>query len=101
MNTIGLTVEALQNALAARETTATEVCTAVLDRIEALNPELNAFITITRDRALAQAAQVDADLAAGKPFQALTGVPIAVKDNQCLKGVRTTCASKILGNFQP
>lgn len=101
MNTIGLTVEALQKALAARETTATEVCTAVLDRIEALNPELNAFITITRDRALARAAQVDADLAAGKPFQPLTGVPIAVKDNQCLKGVRTTCASKILGNFQP
>ncbi|MBX7221662.1 MAG: Asp-tRNA(Asn)/Glu-tRNA(Gln) amidotransferase subunit GatA [Blastocatellia bacterium] len=101
MDITGLTVDALHAAYAARETTATEVCTAVLDRIEAENPQLNAFITVTRESALAQAARVDEALAAGESLKPLAGVPVALKDNQCLKGVLTTCASKILGNFVP
>ncbi len=101
MNIAGLTTDTLHAALAARETTIAETCAAVLDRIEAENPTLNAYITVTRDYAMARAEQLDAKLAAGEPLGPLTGVPVAVKDNQCVTGLRTTCASKILGNFVP
>lgn len=99
MNLTELTIDSLHAALAAREVTAVDVCTATLNRIEAENPRLNAFITVTAERALERAAAVDAKIAAGEPLAPLAGVPVAVKDNQNVMGVRTTCASKILGNF--
>ncbi|MDO5727508.1 MAG: Asp-tRNA(Asn)/Glu-tRNA(Gln) amidotransferase subunit GatA [Bowdeniella nasicola] len=95
------TLTALELADAMREgrTTSVEVTTACLDRIDALNDRLNAFLAIDRDGALATAAKVDADRAAGKDLHPLAGVPIALKDNMVTRDMPTTCASKILGDW--
>ncbi|MCF6217526.1 MAG: Asp-tRNA(Asn)/Glu-tRNA(Gln) amidotransferase subunit GatA [Gammaproteobacteria bacterium] len=69
-----------------------------LDRIQQHDGDLNSFITVTPERALAQAASADALLAAGKG-EALTGIPLAQKDIFCTDGVRTSCGSKMLDNF--
>ncbi|MBS1819964.1 MAG: Asp-tRNA(Asn)/Glu-tRNA(Gln) amidotransferase subunit GatA [Acidobacteria bacterium] len=78
---------------------AVEVCTEALARIEAHNPQLNAFNTVTRDEALAQARAVDAR--ADRRSLPLAGVPVAVKDNLCTRGIRTTASSRILERFVP
>jgi aspartyl-tRNA(Asn)/glutamyl-tRNA(Gln) amidotransferase subunit A len=70
-------------------------------RIAARNGELNAYLTLSEERAYAQADKIDAAVAAGKPLPALAGVPIAVKDVISTRGVRTTCGSKILNNYVP
>ena len=88
----------LAAALGARKISSVELTTLFLDRIDALNPTLNAFITVDRDGALAAARAADARLAAGTAGP-LTGIPIAHKDVFCTEGVRTTCASKMLENF--
>lgn len=101
MDIIGLTIDKLHKALAERKTTVTEVCRATLERIDRLNPQLNAFITVTDRTALERAAALDAQLSNGAPLKALMGVPIAIKDNICTLGIRTTCGSKILDNYIP
>ncbi len=88
----------LLGGLEAGDFTSVELTTALLDRIAAEDDKLNAMITITRDAALAAAAQADADRAAGNAGP-LCGVPIIHKDIFCTRGVRTTCGSKMLGNF--
>ena len=88
----------LAAALGARKISSVELTTLFLDRIDALNPTLNAFITVDHDGALAAARAADARLAAGTAGP-LTGIPIAHKDVFCTEGVRTTCASKMLDNF--
>jgi len=97
---IGLTIAQAARALAAREFSATELTQAHLAAIEALNPRLNAFITVTPELALDQAKAADASLAAGAAG-ALTGIPLAIKDLFCTEGVRTTAASRILQPFIP
>ena len=84
--------------LRARRFSSVELAQAFLGRIEASQPTLNAFISVTREQALADAAAADRTLAAGGGG-ALTGVPIAHKDLFCTQGVRTTCGSRMLGNF--
>ncbi len=101
MDIVGLTVERLHSALKARETSVEAVCAATLDRIDKLNPQLNAFLTVTREAALTRARALDARLADGEPMTDLFGVPIAIKDNICVRGVRATCGSRILENFIP
>jgi len=66
-----------------------------------LEPKLHSFLHITADRALEQAKQVDAKIAAGEPIGLLAGIPIGIKDNLCTKGIPTTCGSRILENFVP
>ncbi|HNA66772.1 MAG TPA: Asp-tRNA(Asn)/Glu-tRNA(Gln) amidotransferase subunit GatA [Rhodocyclaceae bacterium] len=85
-------------ALRARRVSAVELATDSLSRIDALNPRLNAFITVDRHGALAAAQAADARLAAGDAGP-LTGIPLAHKDVFCTEGVLTTCASKMLANF--
>lgn len=92
------TIAELSAALAAGEFSAVELTQALLDRIGALNPALNAFITVTAEQALAQAREADAKRAAGEAGP-LTGIPIAHKDLFCTAGVRTSCGSKMLDNF--
>ncbi|HTU68062.1 MAG TPA: Asp-tRNA(Asn)/Glu-tRNA(Gln) amidotransferase subunit GatA [Steroidobacteraceae bacterium] len=92
------TLAELAKKLRAKEFSATELTGALLDRIDASQPTLNAFITVTRDSALAQARQADAALAAGKAGP-LTGLPLAHKDIFCTQGVKTSCGSKMLDNF--
>ncbi|QWW19128.1 Asp-tRNA(Asn)/Glu-tRNA(Gln) amidotransferase subunit GatA [Schaalia sp. 19OD2882] len=91
----------LAAALRAGEITAVELTTACLDRIEALNPRVNAFLHIDREGALATAAEVDRRRGAGEELHPLAGVPIALKDNMVTRGMPTTCASKILEGWLP
>jgi len=95
-----LTIAAARAGLRARDFTAEELCLAHLDAIEALNPRLNAFITVSHSQALAQAQAADAAYAAGTAGP-LAGVPLAIKDLFCTAGIRTTAASRILGPFVP
>jgi aspartyl-tRNA(Asn)/glutamyl-tRNA(Gln) amidotransferase subunit A len=78
-----------------------EVTRAYLERIDALDGTVRAYITTTPERALAAAAASEARWRAGAPRGALDGVPVAVKDLLCTKGVRTTCASRILEQYVP
>ncbi len=88
----------LSAAMAAKQVSAVELATLFLDRIERLNPTLNAFITTDRDRTLAMARAADERRAKGEAG-ALLGVPLAHKDIFCTEGWPTTCGSKMLANF--
>jgi aspartyl-tRNA(Asn)/glutamyl-tRNA(Gln) amidotransferase subunit A len=93
-----LTVAELSKALRTRTVSSVELAQAFLARIEQHQQELNAFITILREEALAEAARADARLAAGDEG-AVIGVPIAHKDIFCTRGQKTTCGSRMLANF--
>ena len=92
------TLKELAARLAARSISSAELTAHFLDRIERVGRPLNAFITVDRDKSLAQARAADARIARGDAAP-LTGIPVAHKDLFCAKGWRTTCASKILSNF--
>jgi len=91
----------IRDTVASGARSAAEVCGEYLERIDALNPHLNAFNTVCGERALGSAAEVDRRRAAGEPLGPLAGVPVALKDNLCIRGVRTTASSKILDQFVP
>ena len=93
-------VATLRRGLDAGEYSARELAQDALARVEAANPELNCFITITSEQALAAADAADARIAAGRAGP-LTGIPIAHKDLYCTAGVPTTCASRMLAEFAP
>ena len=92
------TLTELSQALAAKKVSSVELATHYLDRIERLNPSINALITVDRAKTLAEAQAADTRLAAGNAGP-LTGLPIAHKDLFCAEGWRTTCGSKMLENF--
>src|SRR5713226_6681708 len=95
------TIDGVREALAAKKVSARELAGEFYKRIEARNPELNAYLTLSRERAYAQTDRVDAMVATGKPLPPLAGVPIAVKDVISTSGIRSTCGSKILENYVP
>jgi len=88
-------------ALRRKEISSAELTGECLERIERYNPTLNAFITVMGDTARARAAEMDAELAAGRDRGPLHGMPIALKDLVYTKGVRTTAGSKLFANFVP
>ena len=95
-----LTLAAARDGLRRREFSAREITDAYLGAVEALNPRLNAYITVTAERAREQAVRADAALTQGDAGP-LTGVPLAIKDLFCTEGVRTTAGSRILAPFVP
>jgi aspartyl-tRNA(Asn)/glutamyl-tRNA(Gln) amidotransferase subunit A len=87
--------------IASGKTSAVEVLEQHLARITEREGEIHAFNLVTTEQAHATAQQVDADIKAGKPVGALAGVPVALKDNMCTRGIETTCSSKILEGWKP
>lgn len=94
-------IRELHQQLTRKERSATEIAQETLERIQTLEPKLHSFLCVTADQALEQARQVDAKIAAGEEIGLLAGVPIAIKDNMCTKGIPTTCGSRILEGFVP
>jgi aspartyl-tRNA(Asn)/glutamyl-tRNA(Gln) amidotransferase subunit A len=101
MNISTLTIDDVRRGLREKQFSATELTGEALRFAEAENAKTNALITISHDRALAAAARVDTVIAAGDEPGPLAGVPIAVKDIIVTKGLRTTCASKLLAEYIP
>jgi aspartyl-tRNA(Asn)/glutamyl-tRNA(Gln) amidotransferase subunit A len=95
---IDKTLKQLSRALAFGEISSVELARLYLDRIERIDPRIRAYITVDPERTLAQAAAADEKRAAGEAGP-LTGIPLAQKDIFCAAGWRTTCGSKMLGNF--
>jgi aspartyl-tRNA(Asn)/glutamyl-tRNA(Gln) amidotransferase subunit A len=95
-----LTIEEAAGLLKNREISSVELTRAVLDRINAVDEKVGAYLTVCGESAIAQAKAADKRLAGGDGV-ALTGIPLGIKDLMCTQGIRTTCASKILENFVP
>ena len=100
MDIIRAKIRDLRRALDSKEIGAVELCNEYLKRIEEIDPQLQSYITVTKEKALQDAANAQKLIDAGKSAP-LTGIPLAIKDNICIDGVRTTCASKMLENFIP
>jgi len=101
MDRTTLTIDAIHAGLLAREFSAEELVRATLARIERENEAIQAYLTLSPERALAQALEIDRKVRAQEPLPPLAGVPVAVKDVLSTKGVRTTCASRILERYVP
>lgn len=91
----------LSTAIKQGKCTAVEAMQAVLDRIDEIEADINAYVTVDKEKALEAAKAVQKRIEAGELTGALAGVPVAIKDNMCTEGMLTTCSSKILGNFIP
>ncbi len=83
------------------EISAHELCESVFRRIEGTDPEVHAYLTLQKEEALKQADEVDKLRRSGESLPPLAGIPVGIKDNICTKGLRTTCASRMLHNFVP
>ena len=101
MDILSLTAVELAKAIREGRTTAVEATQVVLDRIAASEDAYHCYVTIEREKALQQAAEVQKKIEAGELTGPLAGVPFAIKDNMCTEGTLTTCSSKILENFVP
>src|SRR5213595_860871 len=95
------TIDGVRVALAAKKISARELAADFYKRIESRNPELNAYLTLSPERARRQTDRIDALVAEGKPLPPLAGVPVAIKDVISTRGIKTTCGSKILENYIP
>ena len=100
LNIDSLAASQIAAGVAAGDFTATEVAHASLDAIEARDGAVKAFLQVSPELALDAAARIDAARAAGEALPPLAGVPLAIKDNMNLVGTRTTCASRMLENYE-
>jgi len=96
-----LPIESLAPLLAKKKVSPVEVLEATLERIERLNPQLNAYLTVTAEEARAAARRAEQEIVHGHYRGPLHGIPISLKDNIWTRGVRTTAGSKVLENFVP
>ena len=101
MNLMSYTAVELGRKIKAKEITAVEAAEAALDAIKAKEEKINGFVTVDEEGALKRAAEVQQKIEEGKLNGPLAGVPIAIKDNMCTEGLKTTCSSKILYNYIP
>src|ERR1700745_2730664 len=95
------TIESAREALAAKRISARELTAEFCQRIEQRNPELNAYLALSPERAYEQADYIDGLVSRGKPLPRLAGLPLAVKDVLSTRGIPTTCGSRILEGYRP
>ena len=98
---VDMTVTELSEKLRSRKLSAEEAAKAYLGQMEKREPEVGAYLTVTREAALETARKVDQKRMKGEELHPLAGIPTGIKDNICTKGVKTTCASRMLENFVP
>ena len=101
MDIMSLTAVELGKKIKAKEISVTEATQAYLDQIEKVENDVHSYVTIDKEGALKRAGEVQKLIDDGTLLSPLAGVPVAIKDNMCTKGTRTTCSSKILENFVP
>ena len=94
-----LTVHELMDKLASGEVTSEEITKSYFDRIKEKDGDVKAYISTMEEEALAKARKIDEDRKAGRPVSKYAGIPIGIKDNMCITGIKTTCSSKMLENF--
>ncbi len=95
------TIHELHEMLKAKQVSSVEITEDVYGRIDQVEDKIKAFVTQTKEIALAKAKAADEKIARGEEISPLTGIPVVIKDNMCTKGVLTTCSSKMLHNFVP
>ena len=101
MNLNEKTAHELHEMLTAKKISAVELTEEVFKKIAESEDKIGAFVTLTKDEAIKSAKVVDEKISHGEDISILAGIPCAIKDNICTKGIKTTCASKILENFVP
>jgi aspartyl-tRNA(Asn)/glutamyl-tRNA(Gln) amidotransferase subunit A len=101
MNLAGLTIDAARSAVADGKTSATALAESYFAKIESDDPKIGAYLMLSKERALAKAAEIDSLVSKGGELPPLAGVPVGIKDVLVTKGVRTTAGSKIIGNYIP
>ena len=101
MELTSLTAVELGKKIKAKEVSVVEAVEAVFAQIEKSEKDLNCYVTLDKEGALEKAEKVQKQIDAGELTGPLAGVPVAIKDNMCTKGMLTTCSSKILSNFNP
>ncbi len=101
MELFKLTATQLSEMLKNKQCSSVEITQSIINRINNVENNVNAYVTLTNDIALAQAKSVDERLASGESLSDLAGIPIGIKDNICTKDILTTCSSKMLNNFVP
>ena len=101
MDITSMTAVELGKKIKARELSVTDAVNACLAQIDKAEPDVHSFVTIDREGALLRAEEVQKQIDEGMLESPLAGVPVAIKDNLCTKGMKTTCSSKILEDFKP
>lgn len=101
MDILSLSAVELGKKIKAKEISVTDATKAVLAQIESAEPHIHSYVTVDAEGALAQAEEIQRRIDNGELNGPLAGVPVAIKDNMCIRGQLTTCSSKILSNFKP
>ena len=101
MKVINSSIQELHKLLVSKELSCTELTEEFLQHIDKNEQNIQAFLTLTEETALAKAAEIDKKIASKEEIGLLEGIPVALKDNICTEGIRTTCASRMLDNFVP
>lgn len=101
MDLFRLTISEASHLLKAGEISVPDLIKALFQRIDSVEDRVKAYVTLTRDKALDQAEIAQKEITSGASNRVLLGIPLAVKDNMCTQGVRTTCSSRMLSNFIP
>src|SRR5690348_12193250 len=101
VNLAALNIDSARSAVQERKTSATALAEAFYAKIETDDPKIGAYLILSRERALAKAAQIDSLAERGEKLPPLAGVPVGIKDVLVTKGIRTTAGSKILGDYVP
>ena len=99
MDLCHLTAHELHDMLINRKTSAVEIAKSVFQQIDKIESVIHSYVTLTRENAFETAEKVDKKIASGENISPLTGIPMAIKDVMCTKGILTSCGSKILSNF--